>query len=763
VAAALAVRIALRVLPIMVSALDRSELGHASRDRLTLAVFRATAISRSALKYPDREIATATVAADATAAYAATATIWSNIRSDCDLLDDVRYGLPYLAARPLWPEGRPEFFLDAYARATAIWQKERDKWSNWNFWYGWRVEGQPREWPVPPAQDADMARRLIEADADFWQRGEQNPAFVNAKIGEWLAELTPAGGAPDHDIDFFVSFAHADETAASEVADVLEEAGHSTFSMLRDFGPGNFVQKMNEGLARSRHFIPLYSPAYFASEQCEAEWSAAYNRDPSARNAHIRAFELEPAQPWPLARQIVWKRLYGLKGAAERRQAVLDWVNWQPARKSPAEARAIAEQVTSPQPVATPQGTLGTRPNTRYDTPVNQQDLVDPVQDIRLLIAATLPGLGGNVPPLIRHNLGHYHAALEHGWRGAAWGAMDRLIRFAESEFRHAAAETFSRGEREQLEEIFAVHRRTMMALANEDERLRDLLQIEVDETASGQAIARPVAKLKEAAGILSAADLTEDSFDDTFRRLDELGRSEEFPPPPRAGDTPDAISRRKAWVGGRAGHLRRDLQSAGFHRFAVDIAGRAAGRETAGGSDRIADEADPLIAVRPSYPASACPISAMAEFSAKAVERAWPMRSPAVRRRRSPAARAERPLAEASTSSSSPSSSVMRIAQHGAILIWRCEHSASSAMKPRSSTSGRRKWMPNSLKASIAALASCRPCPAMRRNMTSNTRSVRQSGRGRGSRRAANSGCSMRILSISSGTSIAIERRSQL
>lgn len=72
-AAAIASRIALRVLPLALA--DRTGSGQAAARRLTLAVFRANTISRSARTYPDREIAA--FAAYAARAYAADAAAYA--------------------------------------------------------------------------------------------------------------------------------------------------------------------------------------------------------------------------------------------------------------------------------------------------------------------------------------------------------------------------------------------------------------------------------------------------------------------------------------------------------------------------------------------------------------------------------------------------------------------------------------------------------------------------------------------------------------
>jgi len=70
--------------------------------------------------------------------------------------------------------------LARFARAAP------ERWQHWATWYEDRVQGGTSEWRLPKEQDAEMARRLIKADESFWDAG---PAFVHAKLDEWLDEL----------------------------------------------------------------------------------------------------------------------------------------------------------------------------------------------------------------------------------------------------------------------------------------------------------------------------------------------------------------------------------------------------------------------------------------------------------------------------------------------------------------------------------------------------------------------------------------------
>ena len=119
-----------------------------------------------------------------------------------------------------------------------------------------------------------------------------------------------------------ISYSNKDEADAREIVDILEQAGHSTFAQFKDIAPGNnFVREMQKGLASSRGFVALLSPNYEASTHCQAEWAAAYNRDPggAGRNPPPAGAKTNLNA---LASQIVYVDLVGLSGEA-RRQAIL--------------------------------------------------------------------------------------------------------------------------------------------------------------------------------------------------------------------------------------------------------------------------------------------------------------------------------------------------------------------------------------------------------------------------------------------------------
>lgn len=79
--------------------------------------------------------------------------------------------------------------------------------------------------------------------------------------------------------DFFVTYNGRDEDWATWIAGTLESAGYSVTIQAWDFRPGdNFMAKMNDALANSRHTLGVMSPNYLASLFTQAEWTAAYRK-----------------------------------------------------------------------------------------------------------------------------------------------------------------------------------------------------------------------------------------------------------------------------------------------------------------------------------------------------------------------------------------------------------------------------------------------------------------------------------------------------
>jgi len=98
---------------------------------------------------------------------------------------------------------------------------------------------------------------------------------------------------------FFISYTGADQAWAEWIAETLELAGHSTVVQAWDFRPGqNFIQRMNQALAEAEWVLAVLSPAYFASEYAQDEWTAALIRD---RGQADRLVPVRVVDPWGLA------------------------------------------------------------------------------------------------------------------------------------------------------------------------------------------------------------------------------------------------------------------------------------------------------------------------------------------------------------------------------------------------------------------------------------------------------------------------------
>lgn len=193
-------------------------------------------------------------------------------------------------------------------------------------------------------------------------------------------------------------------------------------------------------------------------------------------------------------------------------------------------------------------------PNPVFDAVASPQDLLDHPRQLKLLIQATLGAVGQNAPKIIRSNLRIVDEEIGGHGRNASWGAVDRMLRAVEASFRCANPDEFDDGEKQQFEDIFKLNALCQGTLDHADERDRDLSEIQVDETATGEAIAKPVDSIEEAVAELSEAGLTEPSFDQNLEALIEMGREQQFAAPAGPDAVPEAISTRKAWIMGALG-----------------------------------------------------------------------------------------------------------------------------------------------------------------------------------------------------------------
>jgi tetratricopeptide (TPR) repeat protein len=89
-------------------------------------------------------------------------------------------------------------------------------------------------------------------------------------------------GAGGQQQDFFISYTGADRPWAEWIAVQLEAAGYTTVLQAWDFRPGSdFLHQMQQATSTAGRTIAVLSPAYFGSAFSEAEWRAAFAKDPT--------------------------------------------------------------------------------------------------------------------------------------------------------------------------------------------------------------------------------------------------------------------------------------------------------------------------------------------------------------------------------------------------------------------------------------------------------------------------------------------------
>ena len=107
--------------------------------------------------------------------------------------------------------------------------------------------------------------------------------FRKMPIDGWVSTLGGAVDTDDSGRDFFISYAGVNRPWAEWIALELEQAGYSTVVQSFDFRPGtDFLHEMQRAATSAQRTIAVLSPAYFGSAFGEAEWRAAFAKDPTA-------------------------------------------------------------------------------------------------------------------------------------------------------------------------------------------------------------------------------------------------------------------------------------------------------------------------------------------------------------------------------------------------------------------------------------------------------------------------------------------------
>jgi hypothetical protein len=128
--------------------------------------------------------------------------------------------------------------------------------------------------------------------------------------------------------DFFVSYTSSDRAWAEWIAWQLEDAGYTVLVQAWDMVPGsNWLQMMNQATIVADRTVAVLSKAYLTESAFgEAEWLAAYRRDPSGLAGRVIPIRVDDCTPEGLLAGIVYADLVGLTDPAATKKALLDAV-----------------------------------------------------------------------------------------------------------------------------------------------------------------------------------------------------------------------------------------------------------------------------------------------------------------------------------------------------------------------------------------------------------------------------------------------------
>ena len=106
------------------------------------------------------------------------------------------------------------------------------------------------------------------------------------------------GGGRSPGRDFFISYTQVSRPWAEWIAVQLEAAGYSTVLQAWDFRPGrDFLHEMQQATSTAGRTIAVLSPAYFGSKFSEAEWRAAFVKDPTGELGLLVPVRVQPYEP----------------------------------------------------------------------------------------------------------------------------------------------------------------------------------------------------------------------------------------------------------------------------------------------------------------------------------------------------------------------------------------------------------------------------------------------------------------------------------
>lgn len=124
----------------------------------------------------------------------------------------------------------------------------------------------------------------------------------------------PSVDQPDNpDVDFLVSYVDADRAWAEWIAWHLEDVGYQTRIRAWDLLPGGaYVHEIHQAVQQAARTVVVLSTAYLHSAAIQAQWQAAWFRDPDGRQRRLLLARVEDCDRPGLLAQMIGIDLYGV-------------------------------------------------------------------------------------------------------------------------------------------------------------------------------------------------------------------------------------------------------------------------------------------------------------------------------------------------------------------------------------------------------------------------------------------------------------------
>ena len=105
------------------------------------------------------------------------------------------------------------------------------------------------------------------------------------------------GATAPHNIDYFISRTGKDENIAIAIAEIVREAGYSTWLQDENFGHASFMVRMEQGFDSGARVIALLSSGYQHSPYCRKEYNVTLTGDPLNLHQRLIVVRVDDCQP----------------------------------------------------------------------------------------------------------------------------------------------------------------------------------------------------------------------------------------------------------------------------------------------------------------------------------------------------------------------------------------------------------------------------------------------------------------------------------